>query len=262
MISVTSAQLDAWLAAFIFPLARIGALMMAAPVFSNAAVPQRMRLIWALVVTVAMVPALPSMPAVPAGSWIGLGILAQQILIGVLLGFTLRIVFTAIDVAGQLIGLQMGLSFATFYDPINASQTPVIAEFLSLLTTLIFLAMNGHLLAFSALAESFRLMPVTLAPLAANGISVMISWAATIFIAGVLLSLPLVAALMIANIAMGVLSRVAPSLNLFAVGFPVTLAAGFLVILVSLPYFGAAMEKLFDQGFMAMAAVMRAGAGG
>lgn len=262
MISVTSAQLDLWLAAFIFPLARIGGLMMAAPVLSNAAVPQRIRLVWSLVVTLALAPALPPMPAVPAGSWVGLAILAQQMLIGVLLGFTLRIVFTAIDVAGQLIGLQMGLSFAVFYDPINASQTPVVAEFLSLLTTLLFLAMNGHLLIFSALAESFKVLPVSTAPLAANGIAAMLSWSATIFIAGLLLSLPLVAALLIANIAMGVLTRVAPQLNLFAIGFPVTLAAGFMVILVSLPYFGAAMEKLFDQGFTAMAMVMRAGAGG
>ncbi|CAG0951038.1 partial Flagellar biosynthetic protein FliR, partial [Rhodocyclaceae bacterium] len=153
-------------------------------------------------------------------------------------------------------------SFAVFYDPVNASQTPVVAEFLSLLTTLLFLAMNGHLLIFSALAESFKVLPVSTAPLAANGIAAMLSWSATIFIAGLLLSLPLVAALLIANIAMGVLTRVAPQLNLFAIGFPVTLAAGFMVILVSLPYFGAAMEKLFDQGFAAMAMVMRAGAGG
>lgn len=258
MISVTSGQLDAWLAAFAFPLARILALLATAPVFNNAAMPMRIRLIAGLAIAIALAPALPSMPAVPAGSWVGLAMLAQQILIGLLMGLTLRIVFVAIDVAGELIGLQMGLSFAMFYDPQSASQTPVVSEFLGLLGTLLFLAMNGHLLTLSALAQSFILLPVTPEPIAAKGLAALLAWSATLFSAGVLLSLPLVAALLIANIAMGVLARVAPQLNLFAVGFPVTILAGFTVLMLSLPYFGAALGNLFDQAFVALATVMRA----
>jgi flagellar biosynthetic protein FliR len=261
MLSFTSAQFDAWLAALMFPLARILGLLATAPVFNNAGLPRRIRLLIGLAVAFALAPGLPPMPAIPAGSWLGLVVLAQQVVIGVLMGYVLRIAFSAVDVAGELIGLQMGLSFAVFYDPQNAAQTPVLSEFLGLLATLIFLAMNGHLLVISVLAESFRLLPVAAMPLAAKGFGAIASWAAILFSAGLLLSLPLVAALLIANLAMGVLSRVAPQLNLFAVGFPVTMVAGFTVLMISLPYFGAAMERLFDQGFTALRSVLQASGG-
>lgn len=262
MISFTSAQLDTWLTAFLFPLARIFGLLASTPVFNSAAQPQRIRLVSGLVITLALVPVLPPMPPIPPGSWLGLAVLAQQILIGLLLGFTLRIAFAAIDVAGELIGMQMSLSFAVFYDPQNAGQTPVLSEFLGLLVTLIFLAMNGHLLALSVLAESFRLLPVSATPFAGGGFASLLAWSSTLFSAGLLLALPLIAALLIANLAMGVLARVAPQLNIFAVGFPVTLMAGFAVLMFSIPYFGAALEKLFDSAFRAMAAVMRAAGAG
>jgi flagellar biosynthetic protein FliR len=234
MITVTSAQLDAWIVAFLFPLSRILGLLGSAPVFNNAAMPRR---------------------------GVGLAILAQQMLIGILMGFALRIAFAAVDIAGEMIGLQMGLSFAVFYDPQNTAQTPVITNFFGLLATLIFLALNGHLLLIDVLAESFTLWPVSATPFQAAGLGKRVAGAAMIFVAGVLISLPLVAALLIANIAMGVLSRVAPQLNLFAVGFPVTIVAGFVVIGLSLPYFGAALEAIFSQGFQLMRAVMRASAG-
>jgi flagellar biosynthetic protein FliR len=258
MITVSSAQLDAWLAALMFPLARVLALIAIAPVFSNVSLPERIKLGFGVVVTLAIIPALPPMPAIQVGSWAGLAVLAEQVVIGTLIGFAVRIVFAAIDVAGQLIGLQMGLSFAVFYDPTSASQAPVVSEFFALLATLIFLAVNGHLLLLSLLSQSFTLLPVSATPLfAAKGFSVVLAWGATMFAAGVLLALPLITALLIAN-AMGVLSRVAPQLNLFAIGFPVTIFAGFAVIIISLPYFAAALQQLFDQGFMAMSAVMKA----
>ena len=261
MITVTSTQLDAWIAVFFFPLARILGLMATAPFFSNAAMPRRIRLLAGLAIALALAPALPPMPAVPAGSWVGLAILAQQVLIGLLMGFALRIAFAAIDIAGELIGLQMGLSFAVFYDPQNAGQTPVLSEFFGLLATLIFLSLNGHLLLLDLLAESFTLWPVSAAPFQAAGLGKLVAGAAMIFVAGVLISLPLVAALLIANIAMGVLARVAPQLNLFAVGFPVTMVAGFSVVGLSLPYFGAALETIFSQGFQLMRGVIHASAG-
>lgn len=260
MISFTTAQLNAWLALFFFPLARIMGLIAVAPVFSNAALPRRTRLIIGLVVAYALAPALPPMPQVPAGSWIGLAILGEQILIGLLMGTVLRLVFAAIDLAGELIGLQMGLSFAVFYDPNSSGQTPVVTEFLSLLATLTFLAMDGHLVILSALAESFTLLPVSTHPFALKGIGGLLAWAGTLFSAGVMLSLPLIAALLIANLALGVLTRMAPTLNLFAVGFPVTLTAGFVALMLSLPYFGAALGRLYERGFSALETVLRASA--
>lgn len=262
MISFSSAQLDAWLGLFIFPLSRILGLLATAPIFNNAALPVRIRLVAGLMITFALAPALPPLPALPGGSWIGLAVMAEQVLIGILMGFALRIAFAAVDVAGELIGLQMGLSFAVFFDPVHGGQTPVITELLGLLTALAFLGMNGHLLALSVLAESFSLLPVSLQPFHAAAFSSLLAWSATLFSTGLLLALPLITALLIANIALGVLARIAQQLNLFAVGFPVTLALGFLVLMLSLPYIGAAMEGIFSRGFQAMGTLLRAAAGG
>lgn len=258
MISFSSAQLDAWLTAFFIPLSRILAMMASAPLFNNRAQPMRARLGAGLVVTLALVPALPPLPAISAGSWVGLIIIMQQIMIGMLMGFALRVAFAAIDVAGELIGMQMSLSFAVLYDPQNGGQTPVLAEFLGLVTTLIFLAMNGHLLSLSVLAESFRLLPVSATPFNASSYASLLAWSSVLFSSGLLLALPIITALLVANLAMGVLARVAPQLNIFAVGFPVTLLAGFVMLTFSIPYFGAAMETLFDQAFRAMAQLLRA----
>lgn len=259
MISFTTAQLDSWIALFGYPLTRTLALILTAPVFSNIGIPMQIRLILGLAISVALAPALPAMPAISPGSWQGLFILVQQVAIGIAFGFTLRIVFAAVDVAGDLIGLQMGLSFASFYDPESGGQTPVLSEFLGLLATLLFLALNGHLLMLSVLAESFTLLPVGGAVFAAKGFSALLAWTTTLFAAGVMLALPLIAALLIANISLGVLSRIAPQLNIFAVGFPVTIVAGFTVLMLSLPYFGAALEKLYDRGFVALSEILRAG---
>lgn len=261
MIAINSAQLDAWLALFIFPLTRILALLATAPVFNNAALPARMRLIAGLAIAIALAPALPAPPAIPAGSWLGLTVIVEQILIGAMMGFSLRIAFAALDVAGELIGLQMGLSFATFFDPVAGGQTPVITQFLGLLTALFFLAMNGHLLAIYLVAESFTVLPIGNLPFQAISLAALVKSAAMMFSLGVLLALPLITALLVTNLALGVLSRVAPALNLFAVGFPVTMALGFIVLLLSLPYLGAAMEPVFNRGFETLEAVVRMATG-
>lgn len=260
MISISSAQIDIWLGLFVFPLTRILALLATAPVFSNAALPMRIRLTAGLAVTLALAPVLPP-PTIPAGSWLGLTVIAEQLLIGALMGFALRITFVALDVAGELIGLQMGLSFATFFDPGSSGETPVIASFLGLLTAMVFLAMNGHLLTLTLLAESFTLLPVSPTPFHATALWSLLTAAAMMFSLGVMLALPLITALLISNIALGVLARVAPTLNLFAVGFPVTLALGFIVLMLSLPYIGDAMEGVFSSGFKTMEMVLRAAAG-
>jgi flagellar biosynthetic protein FliR len=163
-----------------------------------------------------------------------------------------------VDVAGELIGLQMGLSFAVFYDPQNAGQSSTLAEFLGLLATLIFLAMDGHLMVLSVLVESFRLLPVGAAPLAASGLRDIVAWAAIVFSAGVLLALPLIAALLVTNIALGVITRAAPQLNLFAVGFPVTIVMGFGALLLTLPQAAPVLGNLFQQGIDAMGLALQA----
>lgn len=260
MITITAAQLDYWLAMYAYPLSRVLGFVAAMPVFNNVAVPAQIRVLIGLAIGLGLAPVLPAMPAVPVGSWLGLAIVGQQALIGLMMGFAMGLVFAAIDIAGDLIGLQMGLSFAVFYDPNSTGQTPVLTEFLSLFAALVFLALNGHLVAISALAESFRLLPVSTSFFAASGFLALVKSAAVVFSIGLMLALPVIAALLITNIALGVLSRVAPTLNLFAVGFPVTMAAGFSVLALTLPLMGGAFESIYDRGFALLTEVLRAGA--
>ena len=252
MIEVTSGQLDAWIAAFFYPLARILGLLATAPPFSNAAMPMRVRLALGLAVTFALAPALPTFPNIAPGSGAGLMLLAQQMLIGLTMGFAMRLAIAAVDFAGEAIGLQIGLGFATFYDPDNTSQTPVIAEFVSILALLVLLSINGHLMILATLGQSFYVLPVGGTSLASGTWSNMAHAGAIIFASGLLLALPVVTAMLITNIAMGVLTRAAPQLNLFAVGFPVTLIGGFVILILTLGYLAVPMTQIFEHSLQAM----------
>lgn len=262
MLTVTSTQLDAWILAFMFPLARILGVVATAPVFNNVALNARNRLMCGLAIAFALAPTLPPMPDIPANSWQAMAILTQETLIGVLMGFSIRIVFAAIDIAGELIGMQMGLSFAVLYDPQTAGQTPVITNFIALITTLVFLASNGHLLTLSLLAESYTLLPVSGTPFAADSLRTLVASGTVLFSFGLLISMPIIAALLIANIGLGVLARVAPTLNLFAIGFVVTMIAGFSVLTLSLPYIGMALERLFELCFLNLSHFLQAARAG
>ena len=243
MISITSAQLDAWLVAFIFPFTRILALIASSPVLGAKQVPVRVKIGLALLMTVIVAPTLTGLPQVAVGSPQGLLILIQQILIGLAMGFTMKLIFTAVEMAGELSGLQMGLGFASFYDPVNAAQSPVISQWLNIVVSLAFLALNGHLFVFAGLAESFQTLPVG-SMISGKGFYGIASWGGSIFAYALQLSLPLLAALLITNLALGILTRAAPQLNLFAVGFPITLAIGFIVLLLMTPYFAPLLDKL------------------
>ncbi len=247
MLSVTSAQLNLWLAAFLWPFIRILGLMIAAPLFGNQRFPMRVRVGLALLITLVVAPTLPPLPAVAPDSLMGLGIFAQQLLIGLAMGFTVRILFTAVEMAGELIGLQMGLGFAVFYDPQHGGQIPVVGQFLGLVATLMFLAMNGHLLVLSSLVDSFRVMPIAATTVDPGVWKMIAGWGSKIFYSALLLALPVVAALLTVNLALGVLTRAAPQLNVFAVGFPITLIIGFSALLLSLPYFTPVLERLIQD---------------
>jgi flagellar biosynthetic protein FliR len=258
MLSVTSAQLDAWLALLAYPLARILGLVGAAPVFGNNAVPRRLKLVVGLAITIGLLPVLPPAQSVPLGSWNGLLMLFQQTITGIAMGLTLRIVFAALDVMGEIISLQMGLSFATFFDPVAGGQTAVIGEFLMLIATLIFLSLNGHLLLVDALARSFEWLPITETQPHKGGWLMLARFGSTIFAAGLLMALPVVTALLITNIALGILTRAAPQLNLFAIGFPITLTVGFGVLLLALGHLAPVLQGFYDLGFQTMANLVRA----
>jgi flagellar biosynthesis protein FliR len=252
MISVTTAQLHAWIAAYAYPLARILAFIAIAPLWSTAGIPRRTRLILGLAIAIALAPALPEMPATAPGTWPGLALLGQQLLIGVAMGFAARVVFSVTDLAGEFIALQMGLGFATFYDPLNSSQTPVVAELLGLLTLLLFMALNGHLIYIGTLAQSFSIIPVgdTL-PGAASWLNIA-ELGGKIFSLGLMLALPVVVALMITNIALAVLTRAAPQLNIFALGFPLTLLGGFVSLWLIMNYLAEPLQRIYEVALASM----------
>ena len=247
MISFTSAQLDAWLAALIFPLARILAMIASSPVLGDKQVPARVKIGLSVLLAIIIAPTIGEMPPVAVGSPQGLLIMIQQIIIGVAMGFTMRLIFAAVDMAGELAGLQMGLGFASFYDPINATHSPIVAQWLGMIAVLAFLAINGHLYMLSVLAEGFHTLPIG-SMIPAKGFYEVASWGGSIFAYGLQISLPLLAALLTANIALGILTRAAPQLNLFAIGFPITLAMGFLVLALSMPYFVPLIDRLAHEG--------------
>jgi flagellar biosynthetic protein FliR len=248
MINFTSMQLEAWLAAFIFPLARILALVASAPVIGNKQVPVRVKVGFAMLVTFLIAPTLNIPADIEASSGPGLFILLQQILVGLAMGFAMRLVFTAIDMAGDIMGMQMGLGFASFYDPINFTNTQVIAQFLGMLAALAFLSMNGHLFMLSTLAESFQAFPISTNIPSAHAMQTLALWGGSIFAHALRLSLPLIAALLITNLALGILTRSAPQLNIFAIGFPITLVVGFATLMLTLPYLAPLLEVFMQAG--------------
>lgn len=248
MITVTAAQLDAWLATFLYPFFRILALASTAPVLSHASVPRRVRIGLAFLVALIVAPGLPPAPFVSPYSAAGLLLIAQQLLIGAAIGFAIELVFAAAVLAGEMMGLQMGLSFASFIDPQNNAQTPLVGSFLSVALMLLFLALDGHLQVIAILADTFRVFPLDRA---AGGIDVRALALAgkEIFAIGLAVALPVVAALLLANLMLGVLTRTAPQLNLFAVGFPITLTAGLGMLLFSLPFILPPMEAALSRAF-------------
>lgn len=258
MLTVTSAELEAWLAAFFWPFFRILALVAAAPLFGARGIPAGVKISLAFMLTVVIAPLLPPMPQVAPASPAGLLILVQQLMIGYGMGLAVRIAFIAVEMAGHVIGLQMGLGFATFFDPQNSAQVPILGQFMSVTAMLVFLAINGHLMVIAALVESFDTLPVGI-PAAVASWKTLALAGGNIFAWGTLLALPVLAALMLTNVALAVLTRAAPQLNIFVVGFPITLALGLIVLAFSLPYFIPVFDGMVEHAMRIMLNLPHAG---
>ena len=257
MLTFTYDELSALLAAFLWPLARVAALIGTAPIVGTASVPRRIKALFAIAVTLALAPLVDAIPRIDPWSGPGVLVVVQQCLIGAAMGLALRVVFAMVDVAGELTGLQMGLGFATFYDPQHGTQSPVIAQFLGLLASLIFFSINGHLMMLAALAESFHVIPIGAGGTGAAGWLLLAQAGAGIFVSGLMLALPVIAALLITNVALGILSRAAPQLNLFAVGFPAMIMVGWLALTLALPLTAPYLTHAFERSMGTMLAPLR-----
>lgn len=235
MLTFSSLQINAWIAFFFWPFFRVLAVVGVAPFFGARGIPISAKVVFAFFLTVLIAPLLPPMPVVEPASPQGLLLLVQQLLIGLGMGFAVRVAFSAMEMAGHIAGLQMGLGFASFFDPQNSAQIPLIGQLMGIMAMLLFLSLNGHLMVIAALVASFEQLPVG-GTLDVNGWKMLVLFGGNIFTWGLVMSLPVVAALMLVNAALAVLSRAAPQLNIYALGFTITLLVGFVVLIWSLPY--------------------------
>ena len=247
MISFTSAELNTLITGLLWPLTRILGLLAVAPLYGNVSVPATVKIGLGLLLAMIIAPTVPPVLGVDPMSLPGLLILVQQLLIGVAMGFTMRIVFACMELAGELAGLSMGLGFATFFDPQTQGRSIAVSQFLSLVTIMLYLATNVHLALLSTLADSFVSMPINDAPLNGKLFEQITGWGGKVFSTGLQLALPIVAALLITNVGLAVLARSAPQLNLFGIGFPVTLTVGFVMLAITVPYMGGPMTRLFQD---------------
>lgn len=234
MLSLTTGQLEAWFAQYFWPFVRIGACLMVAPVFGAQFVPARVRLLLAGAIAIIVAPLVPAPDTVPF-SLAGVIVTIHQLIIGFAIGFVLQLIFDALALGGQLLSNTMGLSFAFNVDPLRGVSTPVLGQLYMLLVTLTFLALDGHLALIEILAHGFTTLPVGQRGLDGAALWSVVAWGNELFRGALMVALPGMTALLVVNLAFGVMSRAAPTLNLFAVGFPVTLIFGLAVVYVGVP---------------------------
>ncbi len=233
---------------FLWPMLRISALLVSAPVFSLKSLNLRIRILLALALTWLVYP-LYQWPRIDPVSPAGLLEIFNQITIGLLMGMTLQVVTAALLVAGQTISNAMGLSIANMIDP-NLGNVPVIAQFLLILSTLIFVGLGGHAMLLALVIDSFGSMPIGKMLLTQAAWGHLVSWSSMIFLGAVLTALPVMVTLLLINVGLGIVTRASPSLNIFSVGFPAMIAAGFGVLMLALPSIGGRIQWLWLQGFM------------
>ena len=244
MIELSEPQLMAWLSPMLWPFFRVLAVFTSAPIFSSKAFPVRARIALAFFIALASQASLSDQPVVSLASPDALGTLLQQVGIGLTIGFTVRLIFAAVELAGEVVGFQMGLNFASFFDPSFNTQSSAVAKFFGHMAAFLFIVMNGHLLVILAVVKSFEAFPVNQNFLEALKIMKLYELGTSLFATALWIALPMVGMLMFVNLAMGIVSRVAPQMNIYAIGFPITLTAGLISIAAVLP--------LLDQPLMAL----------
>jgi flagellar biosynthetic protein FliR len=249
-LTITSEQAVTWVASGLWPFFRVVGLAMTAPLIGTRSVPARIRLSFAIAISMVIVPVLPPPPAIELVSGAGFLVTLQQVLIGAGLGLAVRLVFLGMELGGQIIAQQMGLGFAAMVDPQNGAQVPVVSQYYLVLATFAFLSLNGHLVLIEVLTDSFRSLPVGPAGITRTALWSVMQWASWTISSAVMLALPAISSLMVVNIALAVISRVAPQFNLIAIGFPFMILFGALIVLLTTSAISPLFEQLFQQALV------------
>ena len=249
MFEIEALEVSHWVSRYMYPFARISGLLMVMPLLGTRMATARVRLLLAVTITLVIVPVLPPLPAVDALSVASLVIILQQLLIGIALGFVIELVTQIFVIAGQLIAMQTGLGIATTVDPSQGASVVVVSQWLLFLVSLVFLSLNGHLVMIEILVDSFRTLPVGFTGFSAEQFGLMVTWSGWMFAAAVVIAIPAMTALLIVNLAFGVMTRAAPQLNIFALGFPVTMIVGLLILSLSLGEVAQSFQGYMDTLF-------------
>lgn len=251
MLEVSAANATAFVGSLIWPFMRISAMLMAIPVIGTRMVPVRVRIVLAMLISFLVLPLIPETPAVDPLSVAGLTVTVLQVLIGLAMGFILQLVLAALTIAGEGISMTMGLGFASMVDPANGVNVPVLSQFFLIMGTLMFLALGGHLMIIQLLVSSFETLPITGEGIARNSFWVIVSFASQMFIGAIWIALPALISILVITLAMGVMTRAAPQLNIFSVGFPVTMLVGFIILMLVMPTVLPRFNTLLLQGMQA-----------
>jgi flagellar biosynthesis protein FliR len=261
-VSLNAADVSLWVSRLWWPALRVGGFMLTAPIASESVIPGRVKIVLSVALAFLMSPLAETPASLSIFSAAGLLAAAQEILIGVAIGMVVQLAFEALMFAGQTISLTMGLGFATLVDPQRGANTTVLGQMFMILGLLTYLAINGHLVLLGTLAGSFRALPIGAAPVDKNFLLTVVLWGARVFESGLLIALPALIALVIVNLALGVVTRAAPQLNLFGIGFTITLLCGFFVLMAGLDGIMGGITNLIGSALDAAGQLAAAPAGG
>lgn len=250
MNSFDLAQLPHWFGGFFWAMGRVGGMCLVAPVFSANVLSARVKVGVVLMLTLVLAPLAPT--TIDPFSGDGVVTLASQILLGASVGFVLQLTFQAVMFGGQLVAQSMSLGFAEVVNPQASGSSTVLSQFYLALATMLFLAMDGHLRLISLLADSFYSLPPGSAAVSTNGLFAVLGFAGVLFSGAVRVALPAMTSLLVVNIGFAAISRAAPSMNLFAVGFPITLSLGFVAVWLALPSVPGAFDVLQGHAWSLM----------
>jgi flagellar biosynthetic protein FliR len=244
MLNLDLSVLTAGLETYAWVLLRVSGFMIVAPIFGSTTIAAQVRVVITIFLTLMLAPLVPATPRLEPFSSIALLTALQQVLIGFAIATVVQVVFDALLLAGQAIATTMGLGFAMLVDPNHGAQTVVVGQFFLILGTLLFIAMDAHIALLGVLADSFRWLPPGPESFDPPGFATIATWGGKMFEAGTVIALPAIVGLLLVNLALGVISRAAPQLNLFAVGFPVSMLLGFAMLMLSLPSLQDGFERL------------------
>ncbi len=244
-----TAEITALVGAYIWSFARIGAMLMTAPIFSSKSLPIKVRITLAIACTLLIAPLLPKLPAVDFLSGESFLIMVNQVIIGAIIGFVLQFVFGVFVLAGQIFAMQTGLGFSMMNSPQDGVQTTVVGQMYVITITLLFLTLNGHLFLLQLLLESFYQLPIGFTGIDVQAFWLLVSWGSDFYKHALMVVMPAIGAMLMVNVSFGVMAKASPQLNPFSVGFMITIIFGFVIFYITLPNLYPYFVKLMEDGF-------------